>query len=215
MFGCESDVTSWRYWEDPRKIAGPPDYFQRPVECNEVARLITKIPNNETWGERYKFKPDDPLSCVTSTTEIFAALTHKKNVSSRLVVMATKRVAAIVTTHNDPPARIQLWTCQSAGFFNKHECKVRNNFKKYSIIFWTANDVTRRIVVFLGNTLRQVVRWSSKESRETPDRRAPGAERFLGISRQPMKRQAAIAHTVWHTQSNALPEPCQAWLQTG
>ena len=78
MFGCESDVTSWRYWEDPRKIAGPPDYFQRPVECNEVARLITKIPNNETWGERYKFKPDDPLSCVTSTTEIFAALTHKK-----------------------------------------------------------------------------------------------------------------------------------------
>ena len=139
----------------------------------------------------------------------------QKNVSSRLVVMATKRVAAIVTTHNNSPARIQLWTCQSAGFFNKHEFKVRNNLKKYSIIFWTANDVTRRIVVFLRNTLRQVARWSSKESWETPDRRAPGAERFLGISRQPMKRQAAIAHTVWHTQSNALPEPCQAWLQTG
>jgi hypothetical protein len=51
---------------------------------------------------KVKFKPYGRFPRVTSTTEIFAALTQKKNVSSRLVVMATKRVAAIVTTDNDP-----------------------------------------------------------------------------------------------------------------
>ena len=205
MFGCESDVTSWRYWEDPRKIAGPPDYFQRPVECNGVARLITNIPNNETWGERYKFKPDDPLSCVTSTTEIFAALTHKKTSAVDWSLWQPKELQ-----------RLSLPTTIHQQGFSYELVKVQDSsINTNLIIFWTANDVTRRIVVFLRNTLRQVARWSSKESWETPDRRAPGAERFLGISRQPMKRQAAIAHTVWHTQSNALPEPCQAWLQTG